>query len=223
MKLSTIILIFSACVIYSSCERKEKENPEECGNSCFEVKVLVNSLTCYPNDSISLEFQVEAKKGKEPYSIIWLNPDSLKGFGPFTFEISSNLFLNARVMDGDKKQVEITHEVLKDTIDQLQFDYRNNILGSYDCMIIHNWGTEVAPGVFETHSETYKDTIVIMKHENFAMLKVSPDIALNYDFSNSSFSGYHISGNFSKDSIFMYSFSSPVALHNFTYKGKKLE
>jgi hypothetical protein len=216
------IVILNAIITFFSCEKSNPGNEDIKKNVDFNVNLELSALTCYPDDSILMTFRINSTNGIAPYMYNWINPDSLVGGGPFTVGLKSNLVLNGEVFDADSNKMEFHYEVLRDTIDFLEFDYRNRVVGLYDCRVVYRATTQDILGNFITHETIYQDTIEVSKHSEFKMLKISnlPDV--NYNFKDLSFEAYHTSGHFKADSISLYYFQTPVGLYNWTYKGKKL-
>jgi hypothetical protein len=213
-----IVLLF-CCIVLLSCKQENKDAKE---NVDFNVRLEISGLQYYPNDSISMSFRIKSSNGIAPYTCKWINPDTLIGEGPFTICLTGNLLLDVEVLDAGLNKMEFHYEILKDTIDFRKNDYRNVLTGFYKCEVVYHWATEDSPGNFITHDSIYHDTIEISKHSDVKMLKISDFPDVNYNFINSSFDGYHLSGYFKNDSIIFYYFATPVALYNWTYKGGKI-
>lgn len=204
-------------VVCFSCKTDDKDLKE---NSDFNTELEIISLLCYPNDSISMSFRINSSNGTAPYNYKWLQPDTLVGEGPFTIWLKNNLLLDVEVFDADQNKMKFHYEILKDTIDLQKNDYRNVVTGLYTCEVLFNSAT-VDSGHIIPHDSIYQDTIEISKHSDVKMLKISY-YDVNYNFRNSSFDAYHLSGYFKDDSISFYYFQTPIALKNWTYKGKKI-
>jgi hypothetical protein len=212
----SFLFYFAVCF---SCKQDEKGIKE---NTVFNNDLEIISLICYPNDSISLSFTINSTNGTAPYNYKWLNPDTLAGEGPFTIWLKNNLLLDVEIFDADQDEMEFYYEILKDTIDCVENDYRNIVTGLYNCEVIYHWTTQDPPGNFITNDSIFQDTIEISKDSDVKMLKISNFPDVNYYYRSSSFDGYHLSGYFRNDSISFYYFGTPVGLYNWTYKGKKI-
>lgn len=213
----SIIYYLPACflVFCLSCEKIPGDKPE---NIDFNAKAEIVSLTCFPDNTTDLSIRINPVNGNEPYSYKWLSPDTLSGPGPFNFTLSGNLLLKAEVFDADSNKTLFQYEILKDTIDFYKYDYRNRLIGFYDCDVEHRWVTDTST----TNIESYRDTLEVKKSANIRKIEISGygELSyLNYDFA---FDAYHTSATFYPDSIYLYYYETPAGLRNWNFKGKKL-
>ena len=75
-----ITLILTAAFIFlinPSCEKNQDKRK-------FNVDLNVLELNCYPNDHISMTFEICSSNGVEPYIYDWSNPKMFEGKGPIT-------------------------------------------------------------------------------------------------------------------------------------------
>jgi hypothetical protein len=140
----------------------------------------------------------------------------------YTYNVKSDVNLDLEVSDGNNNKVNYLYEIKKDTIDSLKYDYRNTYIGNYKCEVIYRWATQDSAGVYHCHDTTYNDTLSVSKHTQFDMMQISNIPDVKYYPNQSAFFGFHTTATFTSDSVDLYFFLTPVALYNWTYKGKKL-
>jgi len=204
-----------------SCEKDR--NPK------INFEFRATGIISYPDKHISITFDVVPEVDKEHCTINWYSPDSLKGNGPYTINISGNLMLDFEIYDNQNTTQRFQYEIKADTIDSLKYDYRNNYIGTYSCSAAYsNNGS----------TEYYKDTLTVVKNNAFNMLNIltKQDIANNYEGSkmiylnsngfNSSpaggFFGYHSGASFYTDSIH-YATSGPLGYYySIVYDGVRI-
>jgi len=209
-----LILIITFLLILFSCKKSDESQNK------IIPEIRINNIVCYPNDRISMEFEIIIKKGKEPFSYQWINPDTLKGSGPFTINLVSNLEIDVIITDSNNNNIEYIYVIKKESYDSLDYDYRNPYIGFYRCKVERNFE---AP--YDEIDTIYYDTVEISKHEVFTELNTSVHYSsVNFNYRSLIFSGYRISGRFiNKDSIsiFTWEMMEPGApCHN--YRGKKM-
>jgi len=219
------ILIIIALLFVQSCK-------DENVQLIFDVDITFQHLIYYPNDSISMTFLMSSSGGESPYAYNWVNPDTLVGEGPFTIDISNDILLELEVIDANNTKVEFNYEIFKDTIERLKYDYRNNFMGFYDCVVLNQWVEELSDTMI-IHLSTSQETIEVIKHDDFQKIKIinwfsemNPNFwlcDLDFNFNDSTFNGYHTYGRFHADSIMFYYYSTPVALSSSDYKGVKIK
>jgi len=214
-------LILASFILLCSCKKQGEE--VHANSNKFKVGIGISSLVCFPDDSISLSFQINAADGKPPYSYNWINPAGLKGAGPFTINVKSDVTLQVEVVDSIDDKVNLQYLIKKDTIDSLKYDFRNMFTGIYACEVIYRWATLDSNGVIHGHDTTYSDTLTVSKHAQFNMLKISnlPDV--KYYARPSKFIGFRTTVTFTGDTIDAYYYQTPLALYNWTFKGIKIK
>lgn len=202
----TIILICIIGFLHSlmSCEKKEEIS--------FEFQQI--DLVCFPDDRIYLTFGVIPEGGTEPYQIEWYEPSGLQGFGPLLVKVSDNLLFDFKITDVEQMSERNVYEIKKDTIDSLQYDYRNGFAGIYICSVVNAYaGTE----------KYYFDTLTVSKPDDFRSILISTS-EINWGMSyldSNQFYGYHRGVTFSNDSI-RFSESGPLGhYYTNTYRGRK--
>lgn len=157
---STIVI----CSLFQNCQEESYEPKKD-----FQADLLVKSLICYPDDSISLRFELSPKDGTEPYSYQWIIPDTLEGSGPFTVNLKEDLKILVKITDANSKQLDYSLTIKKDTIDSLKYDYRNLIVGKYLCDY-EEWYPTLTDTGWVQIKNNYRDTLVIANGEQFSNL-----------------------------------------------------
>ncbi len=216
MKTVFKLLLLTAMFLSHSC----KDDDEQLS---LNASIIFTSIVCYPNDSISTTFIIVATGGKSPYIFNWTHPESFVGEGPFTMNITSNTMLTLEVVDANNAKLDFQYEILKDTIDPSKYDYRNAFTGFYNCEVKYQRVVD-SSGIWVTRRSTYNDTIEVKKHSDFQRIIVSdwlPD--LNFNYRDSTFSGYHTYGKFENDSITFSYYQTPVAMYSWHYSGGKIK
>lgn len=217
--LKVLISLSIVCALFHSCD-KEFDEPR----SDFKADLLVDRLICYPNDSISLSFELVPKEGNGPYSYQWIMPDTMKGNGPFTVNLKQDLKILVKITDADSKQLDYTYIVKKDTIDSLRYDYRNPIIGSY-ISDFKEWYPVLTTSGWEQVRNNYRDTLFIHKSEKFNTVVCGNYNELTYNRKTHIFT-YEWGSVYSsvyaiKDSVF-YGYSR-LARYTLAAKGKRLD
>lgn len=138
--------------------------------SDFKADLLINKLICYPNDSISISFEISPREGNRPYSYKWILPDTFTGSGPFNVNLVEDLKISAIIKDANLKQLDFSSIILKDTIDSLKYDYRNDFIGDYICDIDNSW-PQVVNSNWEILHKRERDTMTVYKSQMFSNLK----------------------------------------------------
>jgi len=210
-----MLLLLLIATGIASCKKQETE-------PAIKVEFKLLNLSYYPNDSISLRFLISAQGGQEPYTWHWINPSELQGEGPFTLWPENDLSLELEVSDALMAKKSFHILVLRDSIDPVTYDYRNPLTGTYDCYV-HYRQTIDSAGNWITRDSFYKDTLTVAKHTDFDKLDL-PEIqsGLIYYPQQDYFFNYHTSLRFKGDSIFVYTYNTPVALYAWEYSGIKL-
>lgn len=211
------LILISLLFIVFSCEKNYKDTLTE----TIEAKVLINNILCYPNDSISLEFELSIIDGKEPYIIQWINPENLTGIGPFTISLNEDLLIDVIITDLDSTQIEYMYQIKKDTIDSLVYDYRNPYLGYYACQVVYQ-NNYSEPKV----DSTYYDTLCVSKNEmDFTKLIITPTLwpSVYFDFTRLRLDGYRSFGRFYNDSsLYYYEYMNEAFTETWEYNGNKI-
>lgn len=211
-----------------------KKDDSSTGDSKITVNTITNNLTCYPNDSISYTFELKVD-GDGVYNYKWLSPDTLVGKGPFTVLLKKDLDLNVEVTDNLGNSVKYTYTVKKDTIDALEYDYRNNRVGMYICNVKESWIVDPLSDQGQQQTNQYVDTIDISKHDNFQYFKLSgfnnqysySDYLYNCKESSITEIKYNLAyytpyrGEFKGDSLFIH-YTSSHGMSNYECIGKKI-
>lgn len=215
--MKTLINIFLFLfIIFSQACNKDKEQLD------FDIEIIFTDLIFYPNDSISITFFIEPKGGTPPYKFNWINPQLIDSKGPFTIIIADDYVFDLTVIDANNTHINFQYEILKDTIDRLKYDYRNSLIGNYNCQVLHRW-VEDSNGIYIPYENIFQDTIEVTKNNDFEMINISDFLNLNLNFRDSTFQGYHLNGKFHLDSINFFYYISPVGLVNYSYKGIKID
>ena len=221
-KLSAGIFYLTILVLIGySCK---KENDTE-----IDFTYNASEIIYYPDKHISIVFDIKPKYDIGSYQIKWFTPDTLSGKGPFKIMITGNLVLDFEISDDKNNVKRFQYEVKADAVDSVEYDYRNDYIGTYFCNVTytHNGSTEY-----------YQDTLTVVKNNDFVMLNILTrnDIENGYEgnkmiynnangYYNSptgSFFGYHSWVSFRDDSIH-YSASGPLGnYYTNTYEGVKL-
>lgn len=164
-KLRNLIVILIGFVLCYGCKKDSTEGPK----SDFKADILIRKLVCYPNDSVSISFEISPKEGNGPYSYQWILPDSLNGNGPFTFCLVKDLKISVIIKDANHKQLDFSYLVRKDTIDFMRYDYRNNFIGDYVCDADHFW-YQLVNSEWKIIHNIDRDTITVQKSQLFSNL-----------------------------------------------------
>lgn len=179
---------------------------------------VLNNMVCYPDDSIFLEFEVFFSAEKEPFTYQWIYPDTFSGTGPFTVGLREDLLLDVLITDAENEQFEYIHLIRKDTIDPLNYDYRESYSGDYDCEIV-DYQNHVVPHVY-IHS---RDTIAVTRDDDFSRIIVV-GYSLKFDIRYGYIGGDKQFGRFYKgDSLYLDTYFSPEPMEVRLYYGKKIE
>lgn len=152
----------------------------------FNADLLIKRLICYPNDSISLNFEVSPKDGNGPYTYKWIMPDTLNGSGPFTVNLVKDLKILVKIIDANSKQLDFSFLIKKDTIDPLKNDYRNEVVGKYLCDFISTSPIYTDSG-WKLIDKKFQDTLKVYKSEIFNNIICRSNIELIYDLKRNEF------------------------------------
>ncbi len=197
--LKILLSILIGFALFQNCKKESNDQPR----FDFNADLLIKRLICYPNDSISVSFEVSPKDGNGPYSYKWLMPDTLKGSGPFVVNLVENLKILVTIKDVNSKRLDFSYIIKKDTIDSLKYDYRNDVIGSYVCDFDHSWPQLINSEWQIIHKQS-RDTLRIFKSNIFDNLICGIDV--KYNFRQNSFSidlgNEYRSGYFIADSIY---------------------
>ena len=221
-KLSAGIFYLTILVLISySCK---KENDTE-----IDFVYNASEIFYYPDKHISIMFDIKPKYDIGSYTIKWFTPDTLTGKGPFKVMITDNLVLDFEISDDNNNVKRFQYEVNTDAVDSVNYDYRNDYIGTYFCKVTYSHDGKI---------EYYQDTLTVVKNDDFVMLNILTrnDIENGYEGSKmiynnanghynsptGSFFGYHSGVVFENDSI-LYSASGPLGnYYTNTYEGIKL-
>ncbi|HET6556475.1 MAG TPA: hypothetical protein VFG54_04115 [Prolixibacteraceae bacterium] len=207
-----------ACALFQNCHKESYEPRND-----FKADLLVKRLICYPNDSISLSFELLPKDGNGSYSYQWMMPDTMKGSGPFTVNLNEDLKILVKIRDAKSKQLDYTHIIQKDTIDSLKYDYRNHIIGNYICDYQEWYPTSTDSGWVHIRNK-YRDTLIVYKSEVFNNIACNIFNELTFNRKTNKFT-YEWGSVFSSiyvvnDSV--YFGHSRLARYGLSGKGKKM-
>ncbi len=192
----------------------QKENSE----LNFKVGIEIISLTCFPNDSISITFKVSSTDGKPPYTYKWINPATFTGEGPFTLNIQNNTNLDVTVSDSINRKMKFHYEIKKDTIDSLKYDYRNLFTGKYKGTHIRTWKPMQSQYPVTDIDNDY--VISVTKHKDFKKLIISGwDFYLNIKDLTLTGPYKTIYGHFEQDKIEIYD----NTIDRISFRGQKIK
>lgn len=177
-----IIVIIIGILFFQNCKKEINEQPRNDFNADFLVKRLI----CYPNDSISLSFEVSPKDGNGPYTYKWIMPDTLNGSGPFTVNLLKDLNILVKITDANSKQLDFSSLIKKDTIDPLKYDYRNNVVGKYLCDFVESYPLMTDSG-WKIIDKKYQDTLKVYKSKVFNNIICRSNIELIYNSKTNEF------------------------------------
>jgi hypothetical protein len=224
IKFSAAILYLTILVLISySCEKEN--NP----TNPIDFEFNANEITYYPDQHISIAFDIKPKYDIGTYNISWYSPDTLSGEGPFKIMITGDLILDFEISDSENTVKRFQHEIKVDTIDSVRYDYRNDYIGIYFCNVTYSNDGSL---------EYYQDTLTVVKNGTFNMINIltRSDIEHGWEgsrmfYNNSngfyssptgSFFGYHSVVLFANDSIH-YSVGGPLGnYYTNTYEGIKI-
>ena len=228
-----VVLIIVFITIYSC--KKDKGLIELEGN--FEVKNIV----CYPYDTTTVNLTAKISGGKRPYIYYW-NANPIKGEDNtnIKFKTKTNGFV--KVVDADNQTKTFTYNVERNKFDSLVYDYRNPIIGNYDCMLTQ-W--RLSPGGANYHYNPVSYSLIIKKAANFSKITINvgigttsyTDVDILYNNVGGNFSGiyynnpadtmfpynyYNYNGNLNKDSIHFKYYPLGGYAWRKEYAGKKI-
>lgn len=180
-----------------SCE-KEKDP-----DLTFDLQVT--KIACYPENNISITFNIDPKGNYSPFEVKWYKPSDFQGTGPFTVTTKNNLDLDFEIKDSKNNSSRYTYTIRTDTIDSLKYDYRHQYTGNYSCD-----GTYTYNG----NEEYFHDTLTVLKTDDFKVITISNSHMIYNGADN--FFGYHSFARFVNDSIY-YSVSGPLGNYYTNY------
>ncbi|MCF8381382.1 MAG: hypothetical protein K9H49_17545 [Bacteroidales bacterium] len=208
-----IIILFLAILIPFTFSCEKESSPK------LNFKFFATDIVYYPEKHVSITFDIIPVGDNDPYTLSWVQPDSLNEVGPFTININSNLILDFEIMDKENTTERFSYEIKIDTLDSLKYDYRNDYTGMYCCNVSSSYDGVV---------NYYEDTITVVKNSIFSRLNILTrnDIAKNYEgnvmyylntggstsYPDGNFYGYHSGVLFSNDSIH-YRLSGPLGYY----------
>lgn len=215
------LCLITGMIIFIVACKKQEVSDQDTKMKTFDVSIEISDLTYFPGDSISMTFSVKANDGTPPYKYYWHTPDTLSGSGPYTIQLKKDFTADLTVKDVNNTTVDFQYTLLKDTIDSLKYDYRNPYLGLYKCKVKYC--------DYNSYDTVYctigKDTLLVSKedvHTDFTQLYTSV-ARVDFNFKTLSFSGYHTCGYFYGDSIYVYTYLTPIALYTYEYWGSKID
>jgi len=192
----------------------------KCCNHSNDIssEIVVNRLIYYPEDSISLEFELSIEAEYEPYSLQWIKPDTFKGTGPFTVNINEDLLIDVLISDAEGYQFEFIQVIQKDTIDSLKYDYRTLYYGEYDCKVFYD-------DYFYGNDTSYNTIVTVSRDEDFFTALIIHGNPARFDYLTGYFYHPRLRGRFfSDDSINFRIWNSPEPIFDiWSYRGKKIE
>ncbi len=219
MKIRVILLLITLTGfgLLISCKKDLTEAPR----SDFKADLLINKLICYPNDSTSLSFELSPKEGNGLYSYKWILPDTFTGSGPFVVNLVEDLKISVTIKDSNLKQLDFSSIILKDTIDSLKYDYRNDFIGDYICDIDNSW-PQVVNSNWEILHKRERDTITVYKSQLFSNIIVFNELKYYKENKFGRNDGSEWTNvSFTEDSVYYY--YSRLARYWSKIKGKKLK
>lgn len=157
ISLRILIIILIGFALLQNCKKGSNEIPR----SDFKADLLIKRLICYPNDSISICFEVSPRDGNGSYTYNWIMPDTLKGSGPFTVNLVEDMKLSVKIKDANSKQLDFSYLIKKDTIDSLKYDYRNHVIGRYVCDFDNSWH-QMINSEWQLIHEISRDTLILL-------------------------------------------------------------
>jgi len=115
------ILLFLCIAFAIGCKKEEQ--------TVLKDYILFDTITAYPNDSISLSFHFDSKK-IDYKNVVWTNPKEFNGFETFKTSVKSDFNFNFLI---NKNSSDTISYVLKiDTIkNNPRYDFRNIYVGNY--------------------------------------------------------------------------------------------
>jgi hypothetical protein len=147
------------------------------GESLLDGNIEINNVICYPFDTTSTELRVKVIGGKPPYTYFW-NSNTNQGTEKYslTFKTKAEYFVT--VKDADNQTKTFSNIVERKIFDSLLYDHRNNILGSYDCMLTQ-WS--LSPGGSIYHYNPVPYNLIVKKSSDFSKIIMNVGITGNSD------------------------------------------
>lgn len=193
-------------------------------------KIKPSQVVHCPNDNILYKFDIEPYGGTAPYKIKWNLPDTLIGYGSFSFWLKKDLMLNFEITDSKSNTFSFEHIIKINEIDSLQFDYRNEIIGIYKCLV-DKWWYSYVNGAWQYNTSQTIENIKVEKDNDFRYVKIGYYSCIFY-YKTKIFDikipfpvdlkGLYYQGYFKEDSIFLNEAHSHGNWAN-TYKGEKIK
>jgi len=128
MKTETLYLLI-LILLTIGCE---KEHELE-----YDVDVIFYNIKAYPNDSISLTFNILFQQKDSDLTVEWISPDTLKNKENGILSSSLDIPIEFNVLDNNKQIIKtVTKTILIDTIlANTEYDFRNMYEGDFDFFI----------------------------------------------------------------------------------------
>jgi hypothetical protein len=196
-----LVFIFLLTILTFSC-KKDLGLIELEGD--FEVKKVV----CYPYDTTTVNVIAKIKGGKEPYVYFW-NTDPNKGEDNINIKFKTKTSGFVKVVDADNQSKNFTYIVERTKYDSLAYDYREPIVGNYDCMLTQ-WS--LSPGGVNFHYNAVTYSLTIKKASNFSKITINAgigttnytDVDIFYNNVGGNFNGIYY--NNPSDTVFPYNY-----------------
>lgn len=209
------ICIFVVLTSLSSC-KKDKALDTTLN---IDASIEVSNVICFPYDTTSATVKLKITGGKQPYSIVWDNY-SFTGEGPHTTIFKKTIRHSITVTDANNLVKNYSYSIDRINYDSLTYDYRNNIIGSYNGII--NSSTLTDPTTFSWTTTSSSGSYSVTKHADFNSILISNT---NHPFKSYNkslkFTGYFAQCSFKSDSLF-YNQSSSHGVWHSSFKGKKI-
>lgn len=192
---------------YSSCTKDKGPNPITTpAPAIASVSAKVNSAVCFPFDSCVVRFSLDIKGMTPPIQVTWIEPSVLNGTSDLSILLETDQKLKARVQDAQSNSVLLDTLLRKANFDSLVYDYRLPVLGKYKGLSGSSQMYFDGVNWVLTYGPSVPSEVEISANTNFAFLNIGgfgPNSPMSYDFNKTQFSGYHTTGYFKNDSLFI--------------------
>lgn len=208
------MVVIAVCCVCNSCVKEKRSD--------LNYDLAISELRYSPEQTAEMNLTLIPGGRYDPFSLVWNEPSTFVGEGPFPVEISRSMILDFEIHDSEGFSQRFSHEIRTDTIDSLRFDYRNAYIGDYSCQYTYTYEEELDYGI---------DTLRVIKNEAFDQMNIltGNDRLRGYEGNKmtylweDAFYGYHSSVIFSGDSIYFME-SGPLGQYNtMYYRGTKIE
>jgi hypothetical protein len=218
------LLLFLVLVSGISCV-KEDDIPVPPNPDSFELRLSVDKIVCYPNDSIRLTYAVATLGALAPLTYTWIQPLTNSGAGPFNVQLSADQPILLEVTDARAITRRLETIIQKDTIDSLRYDWRELYLADYTGLKTIQQLVQDSLGNWIMVTNTYTDTVTVSKEPfYFSQLKFSicPSCICT-DYTQHQFLGYHTGLHFTPqlDSLYI-GYQPGLGPYWVSFRGKKI-